>query len=220
MIIKEIEHAKLYCIAFKEKPLADVKTCLGLLNKEERDRANAFRKRKDRDNYILSHGYLRILLSSYFPTILPASWEFVYNAYGKPSLSSKHQKRLFFNLSHTKHYVAFIFSEVAICGIDIEEEMPIVIDEAMRKLILSQEEEKMYVQSKEKQRTFYQLWTLKEAYVKAIGSGLQQSPCEIDFAFIKNIVSKKSQIYRKDSYMCGTFFLAKHLYLSYAVGKL
>ena len=82
------------------------------------------------------------------------------------------------------------------------------------------EHAKLYcIAFKEKQRTFYQLWTLKEAYVKAIRSGLQQFPCEIDFAFIKNIVSKKSQIYRKDSYMCGTFFLAKHLYLSYAAGK-
>lgn len=94
----------------------------------------------------------------------------VHNEYGKPYFRNL---PVAFNLSHTKGMCACILAtgepgwEV---GIDIEALRP--YKENVAKRIFSQAENDYVQQSCSKEEAFTKLWTLKEAYVKAIGKGL------------------------------------------------
>jgi len=94
---------------------------------------------------------------------------FQYNKYGKPSLSRV--EGFHFNISHSGIWVVCAISNKSI-GIDIEK------IESMEELIVKrffsqQEKEDLYFLADSQRRDyFYDLWTLKESYIKAKGKGL------------------------------------------------
>gem|GEM_PF-1770042 len=100
---------------------------------------------------------------------------FQYNKYGKPYLAT--HSNCFFNLSHSESYVTCIVDEME-CGIDIER-MSAISEEYIdiAKLYFSNEEfstiSKM-TSDEDKRAYFYILWTMKEAYLKALGVGLEK----------------------------------------------
>jgi len=152
------------------------KEAMETLNLEEQAKAQAFVKEKDREKYILSHLFLRKVLSRYFPNIAPKEWCFEKNRYGKPYLHAKHGITFHFNLSHSESHVYMICSEQYVCGIDVEESKNMPLSEGVSALLFSEEESLVYksLSEKEKVRMFYLYWTLKEAHLKALGSGLME----------------------------------------------
>lgn len=97
---------------------------------------------------------------------------FDYNFYGKPFLSSHND--CFFNLSHSGSYVSCILDKKE-CGIDIEPISRIHIDIAKR---FFHKKEYLKIQSFENKfeaaSYFYFIWTMKEAYIKNLGTGLSK----------------------------------------------
>ena len=99
---------------------------------------------------------------------------------GKPSLADRPD--IHYNLSHAKGIAACIVSEQE-CGIDCEnvrEHRPNVMRRAFS------ESERQLVESaspEERGLLFFPLWTLKEAYVKAIGRGIGFRMQEVSFQF-------------------------------------
>lgn len=93
--------------------------------------------------------------------------EYYENEFGKP-VSDKQ----YFNLSHSKGNVVFVMDDVPI-GIDIEK-----IDKVEKDLIdyIANEEEKNYIRN---EKQFYEIWTNKEALVKAHGTGIKLHPKKI-----------------------------------------
>ncbi|OBZ19616.1 hypothetical protein A8L34_06520 [Bacillus sp. FJAT-27264] len=91
------------------------------------------------------------------------------NEYGKPHLEGK--ESFSFNVSHSGKWVSVIYGTGRL-GVDIEEIRPIDLTIAER--FFSDEEYEDLMLRPEEARTdyFYEIWTLKEAYVKALGSGL------------------------------------------------
>ncbi|MDT8717659.1 4'-phosphopantetheinyl transferase superfamily protein [Clostridium sp. 19966] len=87
--------------------------------------------------------------------------------FGKPYLQGyPHFK---FNISHSGKYVVCAISKQNV-GIDIEE-----ITELDYKNIADSfftEKERKYIYEKESLLRFYEIWTLKESYIKAVGRGL------------------------------------------------
>lgn len=162
----------IWTIPFSDATLA--KEELLFLSEEERKRAEAFVKEKDRSAYLLSHLYLRKIFSSYFPSVSPSQWTYAYNAYGKPSLVGK--EGFHFNLSHTDTCAYVICSDEGVCGIDVEEKRDLEITENLATLVFSKNELALYEGSQNKEVLFYHLWTLKEAYLKAVGTGLMKMP--------------------------------------------
>ena len=75
-----------------------------------------------------------------------------------------------FNISHSGNYVICAISSTNRIGIDIEEikEIPLVDFDSL----FSKEELQRIYQVKNDFIPFYTLWTQKEAYLKAIGTGL------------------------------------------------
>jgi 4'-phosphopantetheinyl transferase len=95
--------------------------------------------------------------------------DFAKNEYGKPYLAGSDS--FSFNVSHSGKWVALIYGQGRL-GVDIEEIRPIDLTIAER--FFSGEEYSDLLLRPEAERTdyFYEIWTLKESYVKALGSGL------------------------------------------------
>ena len=95
---------------------------------------------------------------------------------GKPYLPNS---PLSFNLSDTEDWLAVAFSWEAPIGIDIEVIRPI---EEMEGLMVDcfSPREQAYVKSQNSVERFWEIWTRKEAYCKALGLGLQDQMNRLD----------------------------------------
>ena len=203
----------IWYINFKEVDIVEDLT--KLLSEKELKKSNRFLKNIDRNNYIISHAFLRTLLTSYYPHIKPKEWIFEETKYGKPTIAKKHQIKLNFNLSHTYSYAVIILTTLNQCGIDIEEDRGMILDNNLINLVLTQKEKEIYLFEK-KRELFYKFWTLKEAYLKAEGLGFSISPKKIDFSFFNTIDKEQSTII-KDNYQYGTQCIFENTYLSYVL---
>ena len=104
----------------------------------------------------------------------------VLGEHGKPSLV-KHPE-LKYSISHADGIAAAMVSEYE-CGIDCEAVRR--YDHRVVKRVCSEAEQELIETAPADQREllFFSLWTLKEAYVKAIGTGLAFPLREASFAF-------------------------------------
>jgi 4'-phosphopantetheinyl transferase len=117
---------------------------------------------------------LRILLGKYLD-MPPERVSFTYGEYGKPALRTPENRlELFFNLSHSREMAVYAFSRAAGVGVDVE------YQKSTRELIriarrfFSKHEFTVLQSLPETDLVsgFYNCWTRKEAFVKAVGSGL------------------------------------------------
>mmetsp|Transcript_22024 Transcript_22024/g.10381 ORF Transcript_22024/g.10381 Transcript_22024/m.10381 type:complete len:238 (-) Transcript_22024:1184-1897(-) len=143
------------------------------LSHDERDRAERFHFEKHRKYFIACRGFLRKILSTYLD-IEPSLVQFSYEPYGKPVLSSMAKKAFSFNLSHSNDLALYSIARYGAVGIDIEYIRPMRdIDQLAKRFFTQNEYELMRSFSKEqKHKIFFNLWVLKEAYLKATGEGL------------------------------------------------
>jgi len=197
---------KIWVIPFDDKRLTP-KT-VQYLNQQERAKAQNFFHQRDQKNYQLSHIYLREILTLYSPTLSPKDWRFKFNRYGKPFIANQGYQDIYFNISHTKTHFAMIISD-RVCGIDIEQEGSIEIDQNILDFVLTQKEQKII---REKNISFYTIWTLKEAHLKAKGSGLSTPLHEIEFLSIE-----ESSIFKRGEYYYKTQQIEDGISLSWAV---
>ena len=114
------------------------------MSEEEISIAKKFIRHADRTRYIVSHAYLRILLSQYFPTIRPQMWKFEINKYGRPEIAKEHDISFYFNLSHTTSCAYILFSSNPYCGIDIEENKNIEINHGILDLAFTNAEKEFF----------------------------------------------------------------------------
>jgi 4'-phosphopantetheinyl transferase len=140
---------------------------LAVLDSAEREQAQRFRFQEDRDLYIHAHAALRRILSSY--TAIPAcDLFFERGPYGKPELRS-HSLR--FNLSHSAGniVIAVALQEV---GVDIEfMRADLDLLDIAQHFFSPRELALVAAAGAGITRTFYRIWTCKEAYMKATGMG-------------------------------------------------
>lgn len=127
---------------------------------------------------------------------------FSYNDKGKPFLSS--HSHIHFNLSHSEDMVMCVISDKEV-GCDIQKIRTVAENISDRYFHPDEAEflNKISI-SKEKQRAFFRLWTLKESYIKALGLGFScpmKSFCidiEKDGAVLKTAPSKDFEPYFKE----------------------
>jgi 4'-phosphopantetheinyl transferase len=156
------------------------------LSIEERTRRNRFRFEVDSRDFTIAHDLLRRTLSRY-GHLPPADWQFARNEYGKPSINSIDPKlqALSFSLSHTRGFVACAITLNTSVGIDVErtDQSPRVQEIADR--YFSSTEAAWLRQSPDELRIsrFVELWTLKEAFLKANGVGLFGFPTDVSIQF-------------------------------------
>lgn len=82
-----------------------------------------------------------------------------------------------FNISHGHRMVALACAKVPV-GIDVESPRK-VLENAMKKSC-SHKEWEWLLRSENRQEDFLRLWTLKESYVKMLGTGLRMDPAKVE----------------------------------------
>jgi 4'-phosphopantetheinyl transferase len=146
----------------------------GLLSADERSRAGRFAFERDRRRYIVARARLRQLLGERLG-VAPGSLQFVYNPHGKPALARRPgQRDLRFNVSHSGELAAYAFAEGRDVGVDVEavRELPDADDIAMRFFSRRERAAYMRLPARERPQGFFNCWTRKEAFIKALGEGL------------------------------------------------
>ena len=146
-----------------------------LLAEEESAQQKRFYFEKHRHQYLITRALIRTVLSLYENEIAPEKWQFTKNKYGKPSISNEVLKRAYyFNLSHTDKLVVLAVTLDQEIGVDVEYLLrPGKSVEIAESFFSPSEVQELLALPLEKQKDrFFDLWTLKEAYIKACGMGL------------------------------------------------
>jgi 4'-phosphopantetheinyl transferase len=159
----------------------DILEASEVLSPEERAKSARFVFRQDRRDYVVAHALVRLALSSQ-RRLPPSSWAFGSTAYGKPILAPG-QAICSFNITHTAGFAACALSLAGAIGVDAESiRQATSLDRIAARYFARAEVEALHnFEGDERQTRFVELWTLKEAYLKAIGTGLS-TPMET-FAF-------------------------------------
>ena len=176
-------------VTFRETAALDqsaIGAAADLLSEEERTRCARFMFARDRRDFAIAHALLRQTLSRHHP-IPPREWTFVPEPHGKPRISADLTTAadLHFNIAHTHGLVACAVSRGADVGIDVEEierrSDPLEI--ASRYFSVIETEDLKRCAPDDRFERFTEIWTLKEAYIKAIGKGLSLPLDEFAFRF-------------------------------------
>lgn len=150
---------------------ADLDGCFALLDRAERERAAAFRRPRDRDRFIARRGQLRTHLA-YELGVAPYDVRIVADEHGKPMLVD--DPDLAFNLSHSNGLALCATMRGGHIGCDIEWRNPELACPNVAKRLFAPEEYAALsaLPREEWVEGFFNCWTRKEAYVKALGLGL------------------------------------------------
>ena len=143
------------------------------MNEEERQKQRRLIHADDRHDALVTRGLVRWVLSQYAPQIKPAQWQFVKGEKGKPEIVNP-PLPLRFNLSHTKGMI--------VCGVTLQADLGVDVEYIHRRSATSKVAEvkfseqevaelEQWPQAQQKAR-FFDYWTLKESYIKAVGGGL------------------------------------------------
>jgi 4'-phosphopantetheinyl transferase len=147
------------------------------LSLEERARAQKFFFDCDRNAYITVRGVLRQLLGRYLQRP-PSELQFAYEARGKPFLADPSTGQpVNFNVAHSRNIALLAFSAGPSVGVDVEFiRTDIASEEIALRYFAPREVAELHALPPEQRPTaFFLGWTRKEAYVKALGDGLQIS---------------------------------------------
>lgn len=169
-----------------EQPAEMHDSFLRTLEPDEHARANRFHFEKHRRHFVTARGFLRALVARYLQ-IKPEDVRFAYGLYGKPALTAEHSG-LHFNASHSHELAVYAFVQDHEIGVDVEYVNEDFASEDIARHFFSAYEVRtlMALPTAERAAAFFRCWTRKEAYIKAIGSGLSHPLDEFDVTFAPN----------------------------------
>jgi 4'-phosphopantetheinyl transferase len=143
-----------------------------VLSANEIVRAERYRSPRAANRFTTARGILRTLLGRY-KHCSPERLVITYGPNGKPKLTDEQPDGISFNLSHSEGLAVYAVVKGCEVGVDIEEFHPITDLEATASIFLTADEltEFKAVPSAEKLERFFNLWTSREAILKAQGTG-------------------------------------------------
>ena len=132
---------------------------------------NKYKRLSDLQRSLLGEAIMRQILSR--KTSIPSNEISIEKTVkGKPFLANS--KNHYFNISHSGEWVVVAFSNEEV-GIDVELIRPINYQIAKRFFSGTEYTELDKKEGQEKREFFFNLWTLKESYLKLLGKGLTKS---------------------------------------------
>jgi 4'-phosphopantetheinyl transferase len=144
-----------------------------LLDADERERQVRFYFERHRQQFLVSHALVRVVLSRYAP-VSPRDWRFTPNEYGRPAIVGEGLSWLRFNLSHT--------DGMAVCAVARDTEVGTDVEDSHRSGQTVEIADSFFAPSEvaallalptwRQRERFFEYWTLKESYIKARGMGL------------------------------------------------
>jgi 4'-phosphopantetheinyl transferase len=157
-----------------DPPASGTDAFMDLLAEDECHRASQFRFQQDRNRFIVARGVLRMILSSYLGQA-PGALRFCYGTHGKPALlGSPDEQAISFNVSHAHRLALFAITRQREVGLDIEYVRADLASEQIAEQFFSIREVATLRQlpAEAGVRAFFNCWTRKEAYLKALSVGL------------------------------------------------
>jgi len=148
-----------------------------ILASEEEARAARFHSPVHRDRFIVGRGSMRLILGRYLGR-LAESLNFEAGPQGKPSLARPSRDSWpEFNLSHSQGLAVLAVTLGRRVGVDLEALRPVPDIERLVARFFSPSERTAFLNVAPERRlsAFFRAWTRKEAYIKAIGTGLATS---------------------------------------------
>ncbi|CAN5455923.1 4'-phosphopantetheinyl transferase superfamily protein [soil metagenome] len=145
-----------------------------LLTPQEKQQQARFHFPRDRHRYLLTRALVREMLSRYAP-IAPQDWRFEPSAYGRPLITNEHPHApaISFNISHTQGLIMLGVVRDRALGVDTETQSRDAPLEIADRYFSQSESAALHALPAAMQRQrFFELWTLKESYIKARGMGL------------------------------------------------
>ncbi len=146
------------------------------LSDDEKQRAARYRFDKHRHRFITGRGTIREILAG-LGKCPPQAISFELNKFGKPAFCEPESSRhIQFNASSSAMMGAIAISEGIALGFDIEKIKSTkgVDNDLIVKNEFTRDEYDWYIKHRDSDRTriFFEFWTCKEAYLKALGIGL------------------------------------------------
>ena len=156
-----------------------------LLSDLERARAGRFAFEPDRNRFIVARALLRQLLAARLG-VRPEAVELASGARGKPALAGRFATSdLRFNVSHCKDVAVYALSSGREVGVDVEavRTLPDADDVAARWFSPREYATYRALEPGDRALGFFQCWTRKEAFIKALGEGLYHPLDRFDVSF-------------------------------------
>jgi 4'-phosphopantetheinyl transferase len=153
---------------------------------DERERAARFHFDIHRRRFVAGRNGLRAILSSY-TGLHPSAVRFDYGPFGKPSLSAIHHSvHLQFNLSHCEDLALISLTLAGAVGIDLERVRHLEDATELVERFFSARESRLFQDLPATQRSeaFFNLWTRKEALLKATGEGIGHHLNQVEVTFL------------------------------------
>ncbi|REC46645.1 4'-phosphopantetheinyl transferase family protein [Chryseobacterium pennipullorum] len=181
----------IYCIDINN--LLDEAEFNGLIqyvSPDKKAKIQRFRKSIDAVRSLLGDLIIRTILCRHYGLTNDEIY-YEYQEFGKPYLP--HHSHLHFNISHSGDWVVGVVSKNP-AGVDIEKIAE--VKENLTSWSLTTEEYQQFQKLNKTERTlfFFKLWTLKESYVKATGTGLSEGLNTLEITMDnENIMMKKNK---------------------------
>lgn len=154
-----------------------IRRYLSMLEPHELEQYRRFMFDQHRQEYLVTRALVRTTLSLYVPRA-PEDWRFVRTDHGRPLIagaeSDPRTRWLTFNLSNTTGLVACAVVRERELGVDVEwmDRRGQALEVADRFFSAPELEELRARPEELRLDRFFDYWTLKESYIKALGKGL------------------------------------------------
>lgn len=142
-----------------------------ILTDEDHRRYSQYTNTKAKETFFKTRSFLYIIKKIYQIEDL----QLRYTPMGKPYFSNENNisSEIKISISHSQNHVAIALCKKSSIGVDIEyRQKNIDLNSGLIKLVLNSYEYREFENTNNKRDLFFQLWTLKEAILKVIGSGL------------------------------------------------
>jgi len=148
-------------------------SAVACLSQDENERASAFHFDQDRLRFLAGRSTLRRILARYCE-LSPREIRFTYGDQGKPELATRAETGLRFNLSHSR--------ELALCGVTRDRTIGVDVERVRVRSNIERIASRFFsavenaalrtIPAEQQREAFFRCWTRKEAYLKALGSGV------------------------------------------------
>jgi len=206
---------KVYWLSIpKSLKLEEISFWVKMLDLEEQAIYKSYKVDFKKKEFLIGRLLLKHIISKHL-TLDFSDIKFLKNQYGKLYLKNVREEEatnLDFNLTHSEGIVACAIAN-RVVGIDVEFMKEIHLD--IIKQVLSKDE-MLFLQAQPKEtwkRLFYQIWTRKEAYLKAIGTGFIFEPNTLNIPINDNLESAGwgySTIIIRDHYLLSVVTAENH----------
>ena len=155
------------------------------LSADEAARAARFRFDVDRNDYTVSRAALRTILGAYLGKTAQ-ELSFTYSLFGKPALVKTDSPDVRFNLSRSRGLALYAVTLRRTVGVDVEYVDVSVDDASIVERFFSPAEVAAWkaLSANVRPEAFFNAWTRKEAFIKAIGEGLSMPLDSFDVTLV------------------------------------